>query len=414
MGGTSEVWPDTLVVMPSVKAQTVEIAREFSMASFVGRWDRGGRHRRSTRVTTGLPSTIVATCQEVIALWVAVLALLPGLTAGAPQQQPAPKAAASSPVTATRPLKPGAILKDCTVCPELVVLPKGSFEMGSTLADVDSRSHELPRRRVTIGKHLAVGRFEVTRAEFVAFLSSLASDSQKNYRKCKVWAPDRPYSPWSERDEHSWLSPGFEQSGEHPVTCVSWHDAQSYVAWLNNTAAPHKGYRLLSEAEWEYAARAGKGNQRYPWGADLRESQLCAWANLGDKSFKNKMPGKGNWEVAACDDQYPFTAPGKAFKPNAFGLYNMHGNVWEWVQDIWHDSYDGAPADGSAWVSPNGQTQARRALGRWTGKVLRGGSWASLPEDGRSAARSWHPEGERFSSGGFRVVRAVSEPEAGR
>ena len=298
------------------------------------------------------------------------------------------------------------------MCPELVVLPKGGFLMGSPPSDIDSPFRERPQHRVTIGVTLAMGRFEVTRAEFEAF----ARDSQRSmddpvYR-CKVWHPSEGSLRHFGDDtvERSFTNPGFEQSGDHPVTCVSWYDAQAYLHWLSKKAGG--AFRLPSEAEWEYAARAGRGGKRYPWGDDLEARAQCQWANAADQSFARLRQDPARWELAVCDDRHTFTAPARAFGPNAFGLYNMHGNVWEWVQDLWHGNYEGAPVDGSAWLNID-----PKMLKAWeethgqarSGNVVRGGAWSSPPENLRSAARSYHSGMARAASIGFRVVRVVQE-----
>jgi formylglycine-generating enzyme required for sulfatase activity len=193
---------------------------------------------------------------------------------------------------------------------------------------------------------------------------------------------------------------------------VSWDDTQAYLAWLNRQAGSALAFRLPTEAEWEYAARAGSGSKRYPWGDDLESRTQCRWANGADQSFVGQRRPSARWELAACDDHHVFTAPAKAFEANAFGLHHMHGNVWEWVQDKWHPNYDGAPVDGSAWQHiDDALWKAWQATGspeRET-RVLRGGAWNSPPENLRSASRSFHRSNEGSSSVGFRVVREVKD-----
>jgi formylglycine-generating enzyme required for sulfatase activity len=161
-----------------------------------------------------------------------------------------------------------------------------------------------------------------------------------------------------------------------PVINVSWADARQYVGWLSRLTG--KEYRLLTEAEWEYAARAG-GMTRYSWGND---------------------PGQGNANCDGCGSQWDVkqTAPVGSFKPNAFGLYDMHGNVWEWVEDSWHDNYVGAPTDGSAWLQ--GGDPSYRAV--------RGGSWRNDTQFIRAAARVKRNVNVRFDTLGFRVVRMLN------
>jgi formylglycine-generating enzyme required for sulfatase activity len=177
------------------------------------------------------------------------------------------------------------------------------------------------------------------------------------------------------------------------VVCVSWNDAQAYLAWLNEKS-PGKGFRLPSEAEWEYAARAGQGATRYPWGDDLSYSMICDFANGMDTTGKAQVPGV-TWTAASCSDGHAYTAPAGSLKANAFGLHDMHGNVWEWVQDVWRENYQGAPSDGSAWLT--GGDQARR--------VLRGGAWNYYPRDLRSANRFRFAPDFRYINAGMRIAR---------
>ena len=167
--------------------------------------------------------------------------------------------------------------------------------------------------------------------------------------------------------------------GRRPVISVSWEDAQGYVAWLSGETGEE--YRLLSEAEWEYVARAGTQTARY-WGES--ETGQCRYANGSDSS-------------PSCSDGYAETAPAGSFEPNAFGLYDVLGNVWEWTDDCWNESYAGAPTDGSPWAS-----------GDCSRRVLRGGSWLNPPGNLRSANRYGSPAGSRLFSLGFRLARTMN------
>ena len=169
--------------------------------------------------------------------------------------------------------------------------------------------------------------------------------------------------------------------------CVNWEDAQAYARWLS--AETGKTYRLPSEAEWEYAARAGTTTRRH-WGDDPDDG--CAYANGADRTFEARVD---NWTVMDCTDGVVWTSPVGAYRPNAFGLHDVLGNVWEWVEDCWHDDYDGAPRDGSSWTT--GGDCGRR--------VARGGSWNNSPRGLRSANRSWSGAERRTSNIGFRVAR---------
>lgn len=288
---------------------------------------------------------------------------------------------------------PGQIIKDCGDCPELVLLPSGSFMMGSPDGEKDRESTEGPVHRVTIARPLAVGRYEISRSEFARFVndSHYLTEAEKS-RGCSVWTGQK----WEYKGDRNWRSPGFEQADDHPVVCVSWNDAQAYLNWLN-AKVPGKGFRLLSEAEWEYAARAGQGASRYPWAEDVSYAELCRYANAADDMAKARIPGAAGWPTATCSDGYAYTAPAIALGPNAFGVYHMHGNAWEWVQDLWHDTYDGAPGDGGAWES--GGDVSRR--------VVRGGSFGNHPRYLRSAYRYSDVPSSRGNGAGFRIARPL-------
>jgi formylglycine-generating enzyme required for sulfatase activity len=290
-------------------------------------------------------------------------------------------------------LIPGTAFRDCAECPEMVVIPQGTFQMGSPNSEAGRGEYEGPVREVRIGYTLAVGKFEVTRREFGRFTEATGyrTEAERNVaaQGCVGWSGSKfDWVPGL-----NWRSPGFDQVEDHPVVCVSWNDAQAYLKWLNDSV-PGRGYRLLSEAEWEYAARAGRGSTRFPWGDDTDDRDQCRWANGADQTAKAHIDWY-KWKVAYCSDEYAYTAPVGRFRVNAFGLHDMLGNALEWVQDVWHGSYEGAPSDGSAWVS--GGDQSRR--------VLRGGSWGGTPQFLRSADRIRYAPGNRGNSTGFRIAR---------
>ena len=182
---------------------------------------------------------------------------------------------------------------------------------------------------------------------------------------------------------YNWRNVGFAQADNHPVVCVSWNDAQAYIAWLNQTSG--QTYRLLSEAEREYAARGGT-QTAFWWGDSINAAQ----ANYDGNYSYNGSP-KGEYRRA--------TVPVNSFSPNPFDLYNVHGNVWEWVEDCWHDNYSGAPTDGSAWTT-----------GDCRYRVLRGGSWYSFPPFLRSAYRYRHSPDIRNNDFGLRLARTLFTP----
>jgi len=284
-------------------------------------------------------------------------------------------------------LQAGPTLRDCADCPELVVIPPGSYIMGAPADEPGFSVIEGPQRRVNIHA-FAAGKFDVTRGEWAAFASATK----------RVTPPGCSWSPsYKGEPDASWQHLGFAQNDAHPVVCVTWKDTQDYVRWLARRTG--HTYRLLTEAEWEYAARAGT-TTAYPWGSAASHE----YANYGlDKGF-----GTGR---ASGRDQWVFTSPVGSFPPNAFGLTDMHGNVLQWVQDCFAPSYDGLPADGSAFETVI-QLKLIGDLADMTGKsscayrMLRGGDWADPPAEIRSAFRNFGlASGERSGGIGFRVAR---------
>ena len=243
-------------------------------------------------------------------------------------------------------MEAGTVFRDCEGCPEMVVVAAGTYMMGSP-----EEAYELPIHRVTIGEPLAVGKYEVTFAEWDACVA---------HGGCYGHRPD----------DEGW------GRGNRPVMNVNWNQVQTYVMWLSEKTG--KTYRLLSEAEWEYVARAGSGTRKYSWGNEV---------------------GRNRANCRECGSQWDGkqTAPVGSFEANGFGLHDVHGNVWEWVQDCWNDSYVGAPVDGSAWEQ-----------GNCAARVVRGGSSFDDPMYLRSARRRGPFTGRRGSHRGFRVARSLT------
>ena len=291
---------------------------------------------------------------------------------------------ATMPAWGSDAVKPGDSFWDCAACPEMVVVPAGVFAMGASFAE--GGDDEWPIHRVRIPRPLAIGRHEVKRGEFKAFVEetgyelngpcqTLAEISWGEYR----WREDRLASY-----RNSW----FPQTDDHPVVCVNWYDAKAYTAWLSKTTG--KTYRLPSEAEWEYAARAG-ATALYHFGT--AQQNICLYGNGVDASSPFK------WRNEKCNDGYGRgTAPVGSFRPNAFGLHDTTGNVWEWVEDCWNDSYKGAPVDGTPWTT-----------GRCWRRSVRGGSWLNDPRFLRSATRFSTFASYRKNNHGFRVARPLAE-----
>jgi formylglycine-generating enzyme required for sulfatase activity len=293
-------------------------------------------------------------------------------------------APSARPATSPQPPPAGSTFRDCDACPQMTRLPAGAFEMGD--ATDPRREDERPVHTVTLPA-FSVGTYEVTHVEYAAFVAATGRPSPG---LCRT---DRNRDGRYEDDyEATWQDPGFPWSDRHPVTCVSWADAAAYAGWLAKTTG--KPYRLLSEAEWEYAARAGTTSQ-YWWGDD--ENQLCPYANGPDQAARRMFPTWSPAKLATCDDGQAMAAPVGSFKPNRFGLYDMAGNVWEWTQDCYAPSYEPQPQDGSAY---EGGACARR--------VLRGGSWVYGLQDLRSAQRNpLPPPAMRGGDIGFRVARSL-------
>ena len=306
---------------------------------------------------------------------------------------PAPASARPDPAATAPPA--GETFRDCPSCPEMVVIPAGTFRMGSPASEEGRYDDEGPQHRVTV-QSFALGRYEVTREEYSAFAAATGHDVSGG---CFTLGAEDNGSGrrtiWSLDSRASWREPGFAQGANAPVTCVSWRDAKAYVAWLRRETG--LSYRLPSEAEWEYAARAGTTTRWY-WGNG--SGARCDYANGQDAAYKRYLEERfgGNWNTADdCTDGASGTASVGEYGANDFRLFDMLGNVGEWMEDCWHDSYRGAPSDGTAWMDGGN-------CGR---SVLRGGSWNSDPRFLRSAARFWYITELRYINVGFRVARTL-------
>ena len=283
---------------------------------------------------------------------------------------------------------------DCADCPEMIALPAGEFRMGAS--PQEHAREQSPERYVAwespvhtsrIDRPFAVGITEITRAQFAAFVA----DTKYAVSGCDIAKGDA----WESRSDKSWQDPNFSQGATHPVVCVNWHDANAYTAWLQKKTG--KTYRLLTEAEWEYMARAGTQTARF-WGDGRTES--CQFANVPDLSHSRATARQDG--IFACDDGYPFTAPAKSFRANSFGVFDTLGNVWEWVEDCFVDTYAGAPATARA-VQSDPKCQYHSA---------RGGSWnPRLATQVRSAARGRVTTTLRNSNLGFRVAVDIGAPK---
>jgi formylglycine-generating enzyme required for sulfatase activity len=266
----------------------------------------------------------------------------PAVKAPEPEAPPPETKSAKPPAAPAAPVAAGKEIRDCPDCPVLLSLTPNAFSMGSNSGDPS----EKPAHKVSLSKPFAIGKFEVTRAQWTACVNAGA---------CQRVDED-------------------DNSPAAPVRDVSWDDTQQYLKWLSKSTG--KNYRLPTEAEWEYAARGGTGS-RYWWGEQMQ-------------------PNKANCKE--CGDPWRKEGPADvgSFAPNPFGLHDMNGSVWEWVADCWHPSYAGAPADGQAWDTPNCRTH-----------VIRGGSWRDGASYMPSSTRFKYDSGVRQSQNGFRVVREL-------
>jgi formylglycine-generating enzyme required for sulfatase activity len=289
--------------------------------------------------------------------------------------------------------------RDCDGCPAMITIPAGKFRMG--FEGGEEGRPEGPVHEVDIKRSFAIGKFEVTQQQFAAFVRDAGYDMHGG---CQVWGG----TEWKHPPDADWTNPGYGRVpfDDEPVACVSWKDAQAYVDWLARRTG--KKYRLPTEAEWEYVARAGTTTD-YFWGNEATaddgptgtkevatSSQACQFANVYDTS--GAKTSAFNWAPFNCDDGFGQAAPVGSFKPNAFGVHDIIGNVWEWTADCYQAPYPAAPAapaDGSA-VQASSTCEKR---------VARGGSWITRPSRQRASFRGRDPEDALYSFFGMRVAR---------
>jgi formylglycine-generating enzyme required for sulfatase activity len=258
----------------------------------------------------------------------------------------------------------------CPMCPEMVVVPSGKFTMGSPNSEPERGTVE-DQVSVSIAEPFAVGKYAVTRGEFAAFVEETG---HKTDGGC--------FTGGKQEAGKSWRAPGFAQDDQHPILCVSWDDAKAYLAWLSSKTG--KTYRLLSESEREYVTRAGTTTPFW-WGTSITPSQ----ANYNGNYPYGREGSKGEFRQR--------TVPVDSFKANPWGIYNVHGNVWEWTEDCWNERNSGNPGNGSA-----------KATGDCKRRVVRGGSWFNTSRRLRSADRAGEPTVSRSSILGFRIGRTLT------
>lgn len=292
------------------------------------------------------------------------------------------------------PLGVGKTFHDRPWAPEMVVLPTGSFRMGSTEEETTREGRaaaaaatERPQHDVAVTVPIAIGAYLVTRAQYRRFVVATK-------RVVPTWCTTFEDEKWLRRENRSYLNTGSPATEEYPVSCVDWEDAQAYAAWLSKQTG--KTYRLVHEAEWEYAARAGTTTVR--WWGDEGTPAVCTHANGADKGYTSTAPDD-KLAYNACDDGFLQSSPGTAFPPNAFGVHDTLGNLEEWTADCFAPDYRNAPTDAADPVTNS--DCARRAV--------RGGSWHGGLALLRSAARIQLPPDVRATSVGFRVARLADK-----
>jgi formylglycine-generating enzyme required for sulfatase activity len=273
----------------------------------------------------------------------------------------------------------------------MVVIAAGRLGMGSPDTEPERTSDEGRLHGVAVQRPFAMGRCEVRVGEFRAFADDTGYRTEAERpetqggtpRGCYGW--DAVKQSWDQRPAFNWRSPGFDQDDDHPVVCVSWNDARAFAHWL--TLRTGQPYRLPTEAEWEYAARAG--------------TQTPFWT--GDCIHTDQANYNGNYDYNGCGaktgEYRERTVPTGSLLANPWGLREVAGNAWEWVADCWHGSYEGAPNDGSAWGEGGGGDCARR--------VVRGGGWSDNPDRLRSAYRNRNTADEADDNLGFRLARTL-------
>jgi formylglycine-generating enzyme required for sulfatase activity len=275
-----------------------------------------------------------------------------------------------------------------------------NFFMGSPTTEDGRYDDEGPRHYVRIANQFAVGKFHVTVDQFTAFVKESGYDYDYDSGPvCKIYG--RSGESFFARG-YSWRNPGYAQAASNPATCLNWEDAEAYASWLSKKKG--RFYRLLTESEWEFSARGVTKPGVYPpyYFGDQVDA-MCFFGNGIDLATVQVIP---EWtDGFRCWDGYAYTSPVGTFKPNAFGLYDMHGNALQWVEDCYHNSYLGAPQNGEAWLTKPCEF-----------RILRGGSFSILPRGLRSilprglrsAFRRHSDPTERASEKGFRVARPLA------
>lgn len=283
-----------------------------------------------------------------------------------------------------------ATIRDCPTCPEMVSIRGGTFVMGAAPGEEErdgvppnARGRSQPQRQVAVPAFL-MGRFEVTVDQFTEYQRATGHTIDAACWSEGIDGKRRQYRGIT------WRNPGFPQTGRDPVVCVNWFEARGYAGWLSQRTG--KRYRLPSEAEWEYAARAGSKGTR-PFAVD--PSTICTRINFGDLSLADAYKHRRDAaRYGVCSDGYAFTSPVGAFPPNPFGLHDTLGNAWEWMEDCWNPTHDGAAPDSKP-----------RYTGECDKRVVRGGGWFNDPWRSTVTFRFRDSNGHNGNMLGFRLVR---------
>ena len=323
---------------------------------------------------------------------------------------------------AAQTVQPGQTFRDCSDCPEMVVIPSGTFLMGSSSADTERdfaavpSTHEAVRNRwlsvgftqaelagkfmarehpqhpVSISGAFALGKFPVTTGEFAAFIQ----ETKRQTAVCFI-----QFRRAGDYSGEGWRQPGFASTDRDPAVCINWYDAQAYVDWLNKkvgggTKKDVQGpYRLPSEAEWEYAARAGTQTARW-WGDAIGVDNAKCDGCQAPCAKVEPLNGPRDHSPTPCAADKWRTSQVGSFPANPFGLYDMPGNVWQLTSDCWNETYEGAPKDGRPWTSGNCDR-----------RPIRGGGWVNVPWLLRSATRTDASINSAANSSGFRVAKTL-------
>lgn len=280
---------------------------------------------------------------------------------------------------------------DCENCPQMVSLPTGKAMLGAEPYEANRKIADMDLHDVNVTQAFAIAQTETTLAQYRQFMDE--TDHEMATDGCNTWGRNRILGYVK---AHTWDHAGIPQNEKHPVVCVSHVDATAYADWLSTKTG--KPYRLLSSNEFEYAARAGT---RGPWFWGSSNKDACEYANVGDAVFRR------GWDLSPvfnCDDGYEHTAPVATYKPNAWGIYDLIGNAWEWTDDCLHRNRDNIPTDQSAWLEEDGGECERR--------MARGGGWVSGTDWNRAAAQSADYAVYHSQLLGFRV--ALTLPDANK